>query len=143
MSTKESLLTLLLANPIILLILGVVGVVILIVPIIILWTLHLLTGVIMAILVLVLAGVAIRLKLVDLQKYPMVGPAIAGLTIFAFFFGYIGERSGAFYVMPALRSIAPPAMLVQPTVYVPNLETIFLVVIVAGILLAFVGAKKT
>jgi len=129
------------AHPYIMLIVAILGIVLLAIPIVLLWQLKMLTGVVFAIVILVICYGLYSMKLLDIQKYPKLGLVIIALTIGGFITGYIGERTGAFLVTPLSEKktiFTPPALLTEPTAQgflLANLEVVMVFILLLVLML--------
>jgi len=120
------------AHPYIMLFVALFGMLMLLVPVVILWQLKMLTGVVFAIIILAIAYALTTMKFIDLQKYPRLGLVIIGLALGGFLVGYMGERSGAFFVTPLMEkeTIVTPFLAETPeTLATGNVEVILLFVL--------------
>lgn len=133
------------AHPYIMLIVGIIGLVFLIVPVVVLWQLKMLTGVVFAIVILVIAWALSQMKLIDLEKYPLISPIIIGIAIGGFVIGFLGERTGAFLVTPLMEqeAFSSPAFLAEsPTEAFLSIEVVLLLALVISVFLAWLGWSK-
>lgn len=106
------------AHPYIMLLIVVFGLIMLLIPVILLWQLKMLTGAVFAIMILAIAYGLNTMKLINVEKYPILGPVIIVLAIGGFIFGYAGERTGAFFITPIMEKTTPlttPAFFTDPT----------------------------
>jgi len=140
----RDLLPALFTHPFIMLFLVILGLILLIVPILILWQLGILTGIIFAIIVLAIGYALHSMGLIDVKKYPLLGPIFIVLTFGAFFIGVISERTGAFLVTPLLQKPTPitPLLTEPPEAFISgNIEVFLVFILLLAILLGWAGKR--
>jgi len=139
------------AHPYIMLGVGIFGIVFLVVPTLMLWQMKLLTGVVIAIIILVLAYFLRAIKVLDLEKYPILGPVIFILAIGGFIVGYIGEKTGTFLVTPLTEKptpfTPPPPLLAEPTA-IPqflyaNIEVVFIMILLLAGMIGALARRRS
>ena len=147
--SERNIIATLFAHPYIMLAFAIFGIIFLLIPIVLLWQLKMLTGTVFALIILAIAYGLNSMKLIDVQKYPKLGPIIIGLSIGGFIIGYASELTGAFFVTPIMEKttpLTPPAFFSDPTSqtfisdFSGNFEIILLVIFM---LILIYGWSKT
>ena len=133
---KETLsLAWLFANPLALIIIGVVA----------LTLLKLWTGVIVGGVLLVFVWALLQTKALPTEKYPWLTMILVFIPIFGFLFGVWGERTGAFYVTPLMQKEQPitPYYATEPLQFLTgNIEAILILILMACIGIVLARAKE-
>jgi len=93
----------LLKSPLLLVVVAVLTVVLLIFGFVVLWALKLLTGVILALVLLVISWTLLQTKALPVEKYPWSPLLLVFLPIVGLFVGVVSERTGAFFVTPLVE----------------------------------------
>lgn len=99
LKTGESLLK----SPLLLVVVAVLTVVLLIFGFVVLWALKLLTGVVLALVLLVISWTLLQTKALPTEKYPWSPLLLVFLPIVGLFVGVYAERTGAFFVTPLVE----------------------------------------
>jgi len=99
LKTGESLLK----SPLLLVVVAVLTVVLIIFGFVVLWALKLLTGVILALVLLVISWTLLQTKALPTEKYPWSPLLLVFLPIVGLFGGIYAERTGAFFVTPLVE----------------------------------------
>lgn len=91
-----------LSNPLLLIIVAIFGVVLLTIGFVVLWMLNLLTGVIIAVVLLVIVWTLLQTKTLPTDKYPWAPLLLVFVPIIGFFVGVYGDRTGVFVLTPLM-----------------------------------------
>jgi len=92
-----------LKSPLLLVVVAVLTVVLLIFGFVVLWALRLLTGVVLALVLLVISWTLLQTKTLPAEKYPWSPLLLVFLPIVGLFVGVFAERTGAFFVTPLVE----------------------------------------
>lgn len=129
---------LLFKNPIAFLITAIIALALLIAGITILWVLHLLTGVIIGLVLLVVVWALVKTGALPLDKYPWMTLVLIAIPVAGFGIGVAADRIGAFYLTPIMSKPAPitPYDASQTGEWIQTNPEVLLVIIVIGCIIA-------
>jgi len=126
-------------------VISILAIVLLIVGFVVLWALGLLTGVIMALVLLVISWALLNTGAIPVEKYPWTPMLMWILPVAGFFFGVIGERRGVFYVTPLIEKaqLITPYYAGQEIQWVQtNIETILIFIVLICLVAVLVKSGK-
>lgn len=123
----------------------ILAIVLLIFGFVVLWVTGLLTGVIMALVLLVISWALLNTGAIPVEKYPWAPILMWILPVTGFFVGVIGERRRIFYVTPLVEKaeLMTPFYAGQELQWVQtNMETIMLFIVLICLVAVLVKSGK-
>jgi hypothetical protein len=124
---------------------GILAIVLLVVGFVVLWATGLLTGVIMALVLLVISWALLNTGAIPVQKYPWAPMLMWILPVAGFFVGVIGERRHIFYVTPLIEKAQPitPYYAGQEMQWIQsNPETILIFIVIICLVAVLIKSGK-
>ena len=124
----------------------IITLLLLIFGVVILWAYKLMTGVVMALVLLVISWTILSTKAIPTRKYPWAPLLLWLMPVMGFFIGVIGERTGAFYVTPLMEKSQP----ITPyyageniaTWIQSNIEAILLMIVLLCLFIMYVASRS-
>lgn len=130
---KSGLMRILLENPVIMLVVGIIGIVLLVFGVVVLSTLHLLTGLIIGIVLAVVLYVVVRTGIIPMDKYPFIGIIFALIPFLGFIIGVAMDYSKIFALVPLMQTAGTTAYYATATQVQTDVGGILLIVIAIAI----------
>ena len=124
---------------------GILAIVLLVVGFVVLWATGLLTGVIMALVLLVISWALLKTGAIPVSKYPWAPMLMWIFPVVGFFVGVIGERRHIFYVTPLIEKAQPitPYYAGQEMQWIQsNPETILIFIVIICIVAVLIKSGK-
>jgi len=124
---------------------GILAIVLLVVGFVVLWATGLLTGVIMALVLLVISWALLKTGAIPVSKYPWAPMLMWIFPVVGFFVGVIGERRHIFYVTPLIEKAQPitPYYAGQEMQWIQsNPETILIFIVIICIAAVLIKSGK-
>jgi len=124
---------------------GILAIVLLAVGFVVLWATGLLTGVIMALVLLVISWALLKTGAIPVSKYPWAPMLMWIFPVVGFFVGVIGERRHMFYVTPLIEKAQPitPYYAGQEMQWIQsNPETILIFIVIICIVAVLIKSGK-
>jgi hypothetical protein len=125
---------------------AIITLILIVIGIVVLWATGLLTGVIMALVLLLIGWALLKTKTIPTDKYPWAPLLIWIFPVIGFFIGVISEKKHIFWVTPLLKKTEPitPFYAGQELQWIQtNPEAILILIVLICLLAVLLKSGKT
>ncbi|MEM2445408.1 MAG: hypothetical protein QW734_01975 [Candidatus Bathyarchaeia archaeon] len=129
--------------PIVYVLVAILAIILLVIGFVVLWAMKLLTGVIMALVILLISWTIMKTGAIPAEKYPWLPLVMWLMPIVGFFVGVFAERARIFYVTPMLQKPQPitPYYGLADWIQANPEATLILIILICTLIFLYSGKK--